>query len=50
MSLIRKIPRFIRKILFFIVPKTSNNLSALSKIKEAFRVSLLPIEDFYANI
>lgn len=50
MSLIRKIPRGIRKLLSSVIPSTSNNLSLLSKIKEAFRVSLLPVEAFYANI
>ncbi len=50
MTLIRKIPRLLRQILSRIIPQTANNLSTLSKIKEAFRVSLLPPEQFYANI
>lgn len=50
MTLIRKIPRFIRQLLSRVIPQTANNLSTLSKIKEAFRVSLLPLEQFYANI
>lgn len=50
MALIQKIPRIFREIFWYLVPKTKNNLSILSKIKEAFRVSLLPLEQFYANI
>jgi hypothetical protein len=50
MTLIRKLPRPLRQLLYYITPKTANNLSIVSKIKEAFRVSLLPPEQFYANI
>lgn len=50
MSLLYKLPKFIKKIAYYIVPKTSDNLSILSKIKEALRVSMLPKEEFYANI
>ncbi len=50
MTIIRKIPKFFRQLLYRIIPKTADNLSTLSKIKEAFRVSLLPLENFYANI
>jgi hypothetical protein len=50
MELIYKIPKILRKLLYRVVPKTKNNLSLLSKIKEAFRVSLLPQKDFYGNI
>lgn len=50
MDIIYKIPKFLRKILYFISPKVSNNLSIFFKIKEAFRVSLLPKKDFYSNI
>ncbi|MFA7298219.1 MAG: asparagine synthase (glutamine-hydrolyzing) [Candidatus Absconditabacterales bacterium] len=50
MTIIRKLPRLLRQLLYYIIPKTANNLSLLSKIKEAFRVSLLPPEQFYANI
>jgi len=50
MTIIKKIPKFLRKIAYFILPYTSNNLSLVSKFKEALRVSFLPDEDFYANI
>ncbi len=50
MSILYKLPKFVKKIAYYIVPKTSDNLSILSKIKEALRVSMLPKEDFYANI
>ncbi|MDD5197547.1 MAG: asparagine synthase (glutamine-hydrolyzing) [Candidatus Gracilibacteria bacterium] len=50
MSVIRKIPMWIRTMLHTIIPKTGNNLSVLSKLKEAMRVSLLPKESFYAEI
>lgn len=49
MDFIRLIPRFIRQVLFIITPKTANNLSIVSKLKEAFRVSLLPKEQFYSE-
>jgi asparagine synthase (glutamine-hydrolysing) len=50
MTLIRKLPKWSRKLLYTIIPKTRNNLSLFSKLKEAMRVSLLPKEDFYAEI
>ena len=50
MTIIRKLPRCLRQILYYAAPKTSNNLSIFSKIKEAFRVSLLPPEKFYASV
>lgn len=50
MSLIRKLPRAIRTFLSKYIPITKNNLSFLSKAKEACRVSLLSPEEFYANI
>ncbi len=50
MSIIWKLPKILRKFLFYIIPKTSNDLSILSKIKEAFRVSLLPKEGFFWNV
>ena len=50
MSIIWKIPRFLRKKIYYIIPRTKNNLSILSKLKEAFRVSLLPKEEFMWNI
>ena len=50
MSILRKIPKFLRKILFYIIPKTKNKLSILSKLKEALKISLLPKKDFYWNI
>jgi ABC-type uncharacterized transport system substrate-binding protein len=50
MSLIRKLAPLIRKILYYSIPKTYNNLSTLSKLKEALRVSLMPKEEFYGNI
>jgi len=49
MDFIGLIPRFLRQLLFMITPKTRNNLSVLSKLKEAFRVSLLPKEQFYSE-
>jgi hypothetical protein len=50
MTIIRKIPKFLRKIAYLIIPKTTNNLNIFSRIKEAFRVSLLPLKDFYGAI
>lgn len=50
MSIIWNIPKFFRKILYHIIPKTKNKFSILSKLKEAFRVSLLPKEEFIWNI
>ncbi len=50
MSLLYPLPRWLKKLAFYLIPKTSNNLSIFSKMKEAFRVSLLPKEDFYAEI
>ncbi len=50
MNVIRKLPVWMRKMFWYLVPKTKNNLSLFSKLKEAFRVSLLPEEQFYANI
>jgi hypothetical protein len=50
MEYIRKIPLFFRKILYTLIPKTANNLSLISKLKEALRVSFFPKEMFYAQI
>jgi asparagine synthase (glutamine-hydrolysing) len=50
MEIIRKVPKILRKFLYAIVPQTSNNLSILSKIKEALRVSLFDPASFYAEI
>ncbi len=50
MSLIHMLPRAMRKFLHFVTPKTKNNLSTLSKLKEALRVSLLPKERFHGEI
>jgi asparagine synthase (glutamine-hydrolysing) len=50
MTIIRKLPKFLRQLLYYIAPQTANNLSIFSKIKEAFRVSLLPPQKFYANV
>lgn len=50
MSVIRAIPSWIRRLFHTIIPSTANNLSILSKLKEAMRVSLLPIEIFHAEI
>lgn len=50
MTIIKKIPKFLRRIAYFILPYTSNNLSLVSKFKEALRVSFFPDEEFYANI
>lgn len=50
MEIIRQIPRVLRKILYRIVPQTQDNLSMVSKIKEALRVSLLDPALFYAEI
>ena len=50
MEYIRKIPLFFRKILYTLIPKTGNNLSLVSKLKEALRVSFFPKEMFYAQI
>lgn len=44
------LPLFIRKIWSKCIPSTQNNLSTLSKLKEAFRVSTFPKEDFYAEL
>lgn len=50
MNLIYSLPKFVKKILYFLIPKTRNSLSLFSKAKEAFRISLLPKEEFYSNI
>ncbi len=50
MEIIYRIPAWIRKILYYCIPKTNNNLSLLSKLKEAVRVSFLPQHEFYAHI
>lgn len=44
------LPSFLRKALYALVPATSNNLSLLSKLKEALRVASFPKEDFYAEL
>jgi asparagine synthase (glutamine-hydrolysing) len=49
MSVIRKIPRPIRNLLSKIIPRTKNEYSLFSKLNEAFRVSVLPLETFYAE-
>ncbi len=50
MEILYAFPTWLKKLWYRSIPKTSNNLSLLSKLKEAFRVSLLPQEDFYAEL
>ena len=50
MEILYRLPRFMRKLLVSVIPSTKNNLSLLSKLKEAFRVSLFPKEEFYAEL
>jgi asparagine synthase (glutamine-hydrolysing) len=50
MTIFYKLPRILRKFLYYLVPKTADNLSTTSKLKEALRVSLLPKEEFYGEI
>ncbi len=50
MKIIYSLPLWIRNFFATIIPKTNNNLSILSKMKEAFRVSTFPKEDFYAEL
>lgn len=47
MSLVYKVPRFVRQLGYWLTPKTKNNMSIFSKVKEWFRVSLLSPVDFY---
>jgi asparagine synthase (glutamine-hydrolysing) len=49
-SLIRKLPKTIRELLYYLLPRSKSNVSLLYKAKEALRISLLPLEEFYANI
>ncbi len=44
------LPVALRRFFSKYIPETRNNLSLLSKLKEAFRVSLFPKEDFYAEL
>ena len=50
MTILYALPIFLRKFFSYIVPSTSDNLSFLSKLKEAFRVSTFPKEDFYGEL
>ncbi len=50
MEILYRLPLFVRKFFAKIIPATSNNLSLLSKLREAFRVSTFPKEDFYAEL
>lgn len=50
MTIIRYIPKFIRQFIYYIIPKINNNTSIVFKIKEAFRLSLLPLNHFYSNL
>ena len=50
MDILYRLPRFLRKLFFAIIPATKDNLSLFSKLKEAFRVSLFPKEEFYAEL
>lgn len=50
MEYLYRLPTFLKKILHTIIPATSNNLSLLSKLKEALRVATFPKEDFYAEL
>ena len=50
MGYLYALPSFLRKALYALVPATSNNLSLLSKLKEALRVASFPKEDFYAEL
>lgn len=43
-------PLALRKLFSKIIPATSNNLSLLSKLREAFRVSTFPKCEFYAEL
>lgn len=50
MDVLYRLPVCIRRFFARYIPQTSNNLSLLSKLKEAFRVSIFPKEDFYAEL
>lgn len=50
MSFLYRIPRFLRKIFYVVIPKIGNELSLLSKLREALRISFFPKEDFYAEL
>ena len=47
MSIIYRIPKFLRVILYHIIPNVKNKSSILTRIKKILEVSLLPMEDFY---
>jgi asparagine synthase (glutamine-hydrolysing) len=50
MDMIYRLPLFLRKFFAHIIPTTADNLSLFSRLKEAFRVSTFPREDFYAEL
>lgn len=50
MDILYSLPLFLRKLFSKIIPATFDNLSLLSKLREAFRVSTFPKEDFYAEL
>lgn len=50
LQLIKRLPYSLRELLHRLIPKSSDNLSFLSKLKEALRLSLLSDETFYGSI
>jgi hypothetical protein len=50
MNIIFKLPKFLKGVLYHIIPRVSNRYSVLSILKEAFRISLFPKEEFYGNM
>lgn len=50
MAILYSIPLWIKQIIYHIIPNTKDNLSILSQLKEAIRVSMRPPQEFYAQI
>ncbi len=50
MEYLYALPMFLRRFFAKCIPATSNNLSLLSKLKEAFRVSTFSQEEFYSEL
>ena len=49
MSILKKLPKILRKIIHSILPK-KDNLTFLGKLKEGLRESFYPDEDYYAEL
>lgn len=50
MDILYTFPRFIRKIIYALLPQSQSRTSLFYKLKEAFRISCFPKEDFYAEL